>query len=108
VLHENEKYVNNGTLYIKATIYLFDHGQQYKKSTMAMKYNHLVSNFEWVIKDYPKIQKQSLDNDNVVVLTSEPFYTHTSGYLMQMYMTLLPKKKAFAVSIALAQGDHDR
>lgn len=99
---------NEQSLTINAMIYLNDFGSSYKQAKMGMKYNNLISNFEWIIKDFIKIQNESLTNENVVVLTSEPFYTHSSGYLMQMFMTVLPKKKAFALSIALSQGDHDR
>jgi len=102
------EYLYNDTLLIKLSIYLYDFGPTHKKAEMEMKYNQLVSNFEWAVADYPRIQNESINKENIVVLTSEPFYTHTNGYLMQIFMTLLPKKKAFAVSIALAQGDHDR
>jgi hypothetical protein len=108
-LNENRnEYFHNDTLLIKLSIYLNDFGHTHKKAVMGMKYNQLVSNYEWTLFNYSKTQNQSLYRENIVVLTSEPFYTHSNGYLMQMFMTLLPKKRAFAISIALVQGDHDR
>lgn len=109
ILDQNrEKYFKNNTLWIKLTILLLDYGTGHETAQLSMKYNQLISYYEWNIKDYMRVQNQSLSEKKLAVLTSQPFYTHKNGYLMQMFLTLLPKRKAFALSLALAQGDFDR
>lgn len=109
ILDENrDKYFKNNTLWIKITVFLADFGTGLKTAQMSMKYNQLVSYYEWTIHDYMRVQNQSIDDEKIAVLTSDPFYTHKNGYLMQLFLTLLPRRKAFALSLAMAQGDYDR
>jgi hypothetical protein len=89
-------------------IYLNEVGQSYETANLTVKYNELTSEYVWTIKDFARIQKESITTSAVAVLSSEPFYTHASGYLMQMFLTLLPTKNAFAISTAFLQGDFDR
>ena len=101
-------YVNNGSITIIARIYLNEVGQSYDTANLTVKYNDLTSEYVWSIKDFTRIQRESISSSAVAVLSSEPFYTHASGYLMQMFLTLLPTKNAFAISTAFLQGDFDR
>ncbi|XP_054166565.1 uncharacterized protein LOC128964031 [Oppia nitens] len=105
---KSDEYIIDGALWVKLTIYMSEYGTAYKTAELSMKYNQLVSYYEWTINDYMSIQNQSLTDQKIAVLTSEPFYTYKNGYLIQIFLTLLPKRNAFALSLALAQGDYDR
>lgn len=80
----------------------------FEKAQMSMRYNEMVSNFVWDINQFEKKKNESIENNKITVFTSSPFYTHANGYLMQLFLTILPKRNAFAVSMAFVQGDHDR
>ena len=101
-------FVQNGTITIRTVIHLDDIGAPFPTANLSMKYNQLASEFVWSIPSFHDIQSASVTNGAVAVLSSDPFYTHSSGYLIQMFLTLLPTKKAFAISTALLQGDFDR
>lgn len=105
---QTSTHVVNGSITIKAVVNLRDVGTPYDTANLSMKYNGLISEFVWPIHDFPRIQRQSLSSGAVAVLSSEPFYSHQNGYLFQMFLTLLPSKRAFAISTALLQGDYDR
>ena len=100
--------VNGSSIIIKCLVDLRDLGTPYDTAKLTTKYNGMVSEYIWSIHDFPRIQKQSINTEAVAVLSSEPFYSHGSGYLFQMFLTLLPSKRAFAISTALLQGDFDR
>ena len=101
-------YVLNNEIVIRTVVALNDVGESYQKAKTAMKFNTLVSEYVWSIPGFTKIQSNSMENDTVAILSSDPFYTNENGYLMQMFLTLLPKKRAFAISTAFVQGDFDR
>ncbi|RWS28090.1 hypothetical protein B4U80_04807 [Leptotrombidium deliense] len=102
-----DNYLVNNTLTVSFTV-LPDIGEPFKEATLSMKYNSFVSEYVWNINNFTATEKESRDHETISVMSSEPFYTHPKGYLMQMFVTLLPQKKAFAISTALAQGDYDR
>lgn len=104
----SSSFVQNGTITIRTVIYLDDIGSPFPTANLSMKYNQLASEYTWSIPSFPEIQATSIGTGSVAVLSSDPFYTHSSGYLIQMFLTLLPTKKAFAISTALLQGDFDR
>ena len=97
-----------GSLTIVAKIDLSDRGAPYDNANFTFKHNDLISEYVWSIKNFPKIQAESVRSSSVAVLSSDPFYTHPSGYLIQVFLTLLPTKNAFAISTAFLQGDFDR
>jgi hypothetical protein len=97
-----------GSMTIVAKIDLNDRGTPYDTANFTLKHNKMVSEYVWSIKNFPKIQSESVRSSAVAVLSSDPFYTHTSGYLIQVFLTLLPTKNAFAISTAFLQGDFDR
>lgn len=101
-------FVVNNTLHIRMKVYEGDVGQAYPTANLDVKFNEFISAYIWEVKDFAKTQVQSLESKRVAVLSSEPFYTHSSGYLFQLFLTLLPSKHAFAISAALLQGDFDR
>lgn len=110
---ESDRYLRDDTLLIMITVITApDDAQQekynFRKATMSMRYNELVSNYWWNVESFSARKNESVQSDKIVVLTSSPFYTHTNGYLLQLFLTILPKRNAFAVSIAFMQGDHDR
>lgn len=98
----------NGSITIRAIIYLKDVGKPFETASLSMKYNQLSAEYVWTIPSFPGIQNASLSSGAVAVLSSDPFYTHSNGYLIQMFLTLLPSKRAFAISTAMIQGDFDR
>lgn len=104
----NRYFNNNGSLLIRLTVFKQEHGQAQEKAVLSMKHNSLVSEFIWSIYNFSEIQSESIEKESVVVLSSDPFYTSPGGYLIQLFLTLLPKKKAFALSMAFTQGDYDR
>lgn len=104
----SSNYLNNGSITIITRIYLNEVGQSYDTANLTVRYNDLTSEYVWSIRDFARIQRESITTSAVAVLSSEPFYTHASGYLMQMFLTLLPTKNAFAISTAFLQGDFDR
>lgn len=81
---------------------------QFQKATMSMRYNEMVSNFVWTVQQFTFKEREATEKGRIAILTSNPFYTHPSGYLIQLFLTILPKRNAFAISIAFVQGDHDR
>ena len=97
-----------GSLTIVAKIDLNDRGAPYDTANFTFKHNDMISEYVWSIKNFPKIQSESVRSSSVAVLSSDPFYTHPSGYLIQVFLTLLPTKNAFAISTAFLQGDFDR
>ncbi|CAG2168708.1 unnamed protein product, partial [Oppiella nova] len=105
--HPDQYFLDN-SLFVKLTVHLRDYGTTYRTAELSTKYNQMVSYYEWPVRDYMQLQNQSLRDEKIAVVTSEPFYTHRNGYLMQLFLTLLPKRNAFAISLAMAQGDYDR
>lgn len=101
-------FVQNGTITIRTVIHLDDIGSPFATANLSMKYNQLTSEYIWSIPSFPDIQSTSVATGSVAVLSSDPFYTHSHGYLIQLFLTLLPTKKAFAISAAFLQGDFDR
>ena len=101
-------FVVNNTLHIRMKVYEGDVGSSYPTANLALKFNEFISAYVWDVKDFANTQVESLQSKRVAVLSSEPFYTHSSGYLFQLFLTLLPSKHAFAISAALLQGDFDR
>ncbi|RWS03176.1 hypothetical protein B4U79_07898, partial [Dinothrombium tinctorium] len=105
---ESDRYTGDDDSLLIGFTVLSDHGEKYREAVVTMKYNHLVSDYVWSINNFSSVVKEASDKETVAVISSEPFYTHPHGYLMQMFLTLLPQKQAFAISTALAQGDYDR
>lgn len=101
-------FVQNGTITIRTVIHLDDIGSPFPTANLSMKYNQLTSEYIWSIPSFPTIQLTSMATGSVAVLSSDPFYTHSHGYLIQLFLTLLPTKRAFAISAAFLQGDFDR
>lgn len=101
------------TLLVLITVHLTEADTEasslhFSQAALSMRYNDLVSNFEWTIEQFSKKEKEATEKGRIAILTSSPFYTHTNGYLLQLFLTVLPKRNAFAISIAFVQGDHDR
>lgn len=99
---------DDGSIVIVSRVFINDTGKPYDSAFISVKYNDFISEYVWSIKGFKNIQQESYRQNAVAVLSSEPFYTHPSGYLIQMFLTLLPGKNAFAVSTAFLQGDFDR
>ena len=97
-----------GSMTIVAKIDLNDRGTPYDTANFTFKYNDMISEYVWSIKNFPAVHSESIKNSRIAVLSSDPFYTHPSGYLLQVFLTLLPTKNAFAISTAFLQGDFDR
>lgn len=101
-------YVVNNTLHIRMKVFEGDTGESYASATLGLKFNEFISEYVWNVNEFERTQQESFLTKRVAVLSSEPFYTHSSGYLFQLFLTLLPSKHAFAISAALLQGDFDR
>lgn len=105
---EPDRYMRNGTLVVRGLFQLDDKGSTHKVASIHMRYNNLVTKHVWRINNFTTAFEKAFSNGSVNVLQSEPFYTHQGGYLVKLFMTLLPKDRAFAISLALMQGDYDR
>lgn len=108
---ESDRYMQDDTLLVMVTVFLNSEPSSinyFRQATMSMRYNELVSNYVWNISDFKQKQKETVSSNQIAILTSNPFYTHSNGYLIQLFLTILPKRNAFAISTAFVQGDHDR
>lgn len=107
---ESDQYLRDDTLIILITVHMNPDYEEkiFRDALMSMRYNELVSNYQWTIEQFSQKKNESLFEEKIVILNSEPFYTHPNGYLVQLFLTILPKRSAFAVSMAFLQGDHDR
>ncbi|UXI21897.1 hypothetical protein NH340_JMT07840 [Sarcoptes scabiei] len=107
---ESDHYLRDDTLIVMLTVQLDDKNQDktFQNALISMRYNEMVSNFLWSIENFSAKKNESVENDKIVILNSDPFYTHPHGYLIQLFLTILPKRSAFAISMAFIQGDHDR
>ncbi|KAH7637084.1 hypothetical protein HUG17_7290 [Dermatophagoides farinae] len=107
---ESDQYLKDDTLILLLTVYLDADSEEktFHKAAMSMRYNELVSNYLWTIERFSQKKNESVSSGKIVILNAEPFYTHPNGYLIQLFLTILPKRSAFAISIAFVQGDHDR
>lgn len=101
-------YLRNGSLMITSRIYLNEVGQSYETANLTVLNNHMSSEYVWTIPNFSRIQNESITSSAVAVLSSPPYYTNAEGYLMQMFLTLLPTKMAFAISFSFSRGDYDR
>lgn len=106
-------FTTDDTLLVLVTVHLSEVNRDaaslhFSQAVMGMRYNDLVSNFEWTIEGFSRREKEATERGRIAILTSSPFYTHQNGYLLQLFLTVLPKRSAFAISIAFVQGDHDR
>ncbi|KAI2803916.1 hypothetical protein BLOT_008055 [Blomia tropicalis] len=111
LIKNGNRFTRDDTLLVLVTVHLTDPVTDYnefRRATMSMRYNELISNYVWTIDQFSHKERDSINAGRISILTSNPFYTHPNGYLIQMFMTLLPKRNAFAISIAFVQGDHDR
>ena len=110
----SNRFVRDDTLLVLVTVHLAEIADSdtsqlhFRKATMSMRYNELVSNFVWTVEQFSQKERDSTSSGRIAILTSNPFYTHHRGYLIQLFLTILPKRNAFAISIAFVQGDYDR
>ncbi|KAH9427024.1 hypothetical protein DERP_014925 [Dermatophagoides pteronyssinus] len=107
---KSENYLKDDTLILLLTVYLENDIEEktFHKALMSMRYNELVSNYLWTIDRFSEKKNESISTGKIAILNADPFYTHPNGYLIQLFLTILPKRNAFAISIAFVQGDHDR
>src|SRR5699024_6933172 len=108
---ESDRFMQDDTLLVLITVHLSAADRNpasFRQAAMSMRYNELVSNYQWTVAEFSRKRADAVSSGKISILTSEPFYTHPHGYLIQLFLTVLPKRNAFAVSVAFVQGDHDR